>query len=80
MKLSKLTSVWVSLLVLTLCSAAFANATSIPFATQFILILAVVKFMIVTFYFMEMNKAHVFWKIFITCFLVLFVGTISLFI
>ncbi|MBP8793722.1 MAG: cytochrome C oxidase subunit IV family protein [Lutibacter sp.] len=80
MKVSKLTIVWISLLVLTICSAILSNSTTIAFASLFILILAAIKFMIVAFYFMEMKKAHVFWKIFISGFLLLFVGVLSMFI
>ena len=80
MKSLKLTSTWIVLLLLTLFSAMIANAKSITFAALLILVLAAIKFLIVALYFMEMSKAHVFWKITIIGFLLLFVGIISQFI
>ncbi|MDO5979301.1 cytochrome C oxidase subunit IV family protein [Flavivirga spongiicola] len=63
---------WIVLLVLTLASALFSKLES-KYVILVILILAALKFLGIVFQFMEMKKAHVFWKVLIIGFLVLFV-------
>ena len=63
---------WIILLVLTLASALFSKLES-KYIIFIILILAMLKFLGIAFQFMEMKKAHVFWKVLIIGFLVLFV-------
>jgi len=48
------------------------------FFVTLILGLSAVKFMLVAFQFMEMKKAHSFWKFFIVFYLVVFVTVVSL--
>ncbi len=56
--------VWVVLILLTITTALISNtALSIKSAALLILGIAVVKFYGVSFYFMEVRKAHLFWKI-----------------
>ncbi|TGV02332.1 cytochrome C oxidase subunit IV family protein [Flavivirga rizhaonensis] len=66
------TITWIVLLVLTLASALFSKLES-KYIILVILILAALKFLGIAFQFMEMKKAHVFWKTLIIGFLALFV-------
>jgi len=55
--------VWVVLILLTITTALVSNSKlGITTTITFILGLAVVKFLGVSFYFMELKKAHSFWK------------------
>jgi hypothetical protein len=66
--------VWIVLIVLTICTALIANsALFISNAVLLILILSVVKFLGVSFYFMELRKAHIFWKISVFMYALLFI-------
>ncbi|RKE98164.1 cytochrome C oxidase subunit IV family protein [Ichthyenterobacterium magnum] len=67
---------WLILIVLTITSAYISNlqGTYIAFV---ILILAALKFLGIAFQFMELKKAHVFWKGIIIGFVVIFIGIIS---
>ncbi len=47
------------------------------FLATAILLLSAIKFILVTFQFMEMKKSHSFWKTFIIIYLILFVGAVS---
>jgi len=67
----KLSLTWITLIGLTVISALFAN-TSLSYAAFFIIILAVAKFLGIAFQFMELKKAHLFWKITLCLFLSLF--------
>ncbi len=49
------------LYTLTLLLAWLANK-ELPLKTAVILLLSACKFLLVAFYFMEMHKAHIFWK------------------
>jgi len=62
------------LIILTIVTAIISN-TSTGFAVTAILILAMLKFIGVAFYFMEMRKAHTFWKAIILVFTILFLTT-----
>ncbi len=66
-----------SLLVLTIISAAVSNVDS-RYTLIFILLLAALKFVGVSFYFMELKKAHTFWKVALLLFLMLFIVLILL--
>ncbi len=50
----------------------------LSFFVMLILGLSAVKFMLVAFQFMEMKKAHSFWKFLIIFYLVVFVGAVSI--
>jgi len=64
---------WILLLFLTITSAFIANYyTNGDYLVQLILLLAVLKFIGVAFNFMELKKAHAFWKIATIAFIVLF--------
>lgn len=69
-----LLSVYVILLFLTLVSAVVSSA-SIPSTTVILLLigLAATKFILVAFHFMELKKAHIFWKttLIVTLFLIM---------
>ncbi|SNR82768.1 cytochrome C oxidase subunit IV family protein [Lutibacter flavus] len=66
--------VWIVLIVLTICTALIANSTLLYSSTVLlILILSVVKFLGVSFYFMELRKAHIFWKISVFMYALLFI-------
>ena len=67
-----------SLLVLTIISAAVSNVDN-KYTILCILLLAAFKFVGVSFYFMELKKAHTFWKVAILMFLMLFIVLILLF-
>ena len=66
-----------SLLVLTIISAAVSNVDN-KYTLISILLLAALKFVGVSFYFMELKKAHSFWKIALLLFLMLFIVLILL--
>ena len=68
-------STWILLLVLTVI-AGLVSSTSLTYLVPLILILAVLKFIGVAFNFMEMKKAHVFWKILLISYLVVFCGVV----
>ncbi len=64
-----------SLLVLTIISTAVSNVDS-SYTLIGILLLAALKFIGVSFYFMELKKAHAFWKAAIILFLILFLSIV----
>jgi predicted tellurium resistance membrane protein TerC len=66
-----------SLLVLTIISAAVSNVDN-KYTLIGILLLAALKFVGVSFYFMELKKAHTFWKVALLLFLMLFIVLILL--
>jgi len=67
------------LYLLTLASAlTSAYLYGWKFFVTLILSLSAIKFLLVAFQFMEMKKAHAFWKFFIIFYIVTFVGVISL--
>ena len=69
--MNKLTITWVVLLVLTIISG-ISSTDEGKYITALILIMAVVKFILVTFKFMELAKAHSFWKVAIISYLSIF--------
>ncbi len=68
-------STWILLLVLTII-AGLVSSTSLTYVIPLILLLAVLKFIGVAFNFMEMKKAHVFWKVLLIGYLVVFCGIV----
>ncbi|PHQ61589.1 MAG: hypothetical protein COC08_04165 [Maribacter sp.] len=66
------TTTWVFLLVLTISSALFSNMSG-KYVVFILLFLAALKFISVAFRFMELKKAHIFWKIMLLAFLSVFV-------
>jgi hypothetical protein len=69
---------WIILIVLTIASAFVSKLTS-NYVVLIILLFASLKFLGIAFQFMEMKKAHVFWKGLIIGFLFLFVASIAIF-
>lgn len=65
------TLTWIILIVLTITSALVSNLES-KYVVFIILILSALKFFGIAFQFMEMKKAHVFWKTLIIGFIFLF--------
>tara|TARA_R110000868_G_scaffold147888_1_gene369509 strand:+ start:928 stop:1164 length:237 start_codon:yes stop_codon:yes gene_type:complete len=65
------TITWIILIVLTITSALVSKLES-KYVVLIILILSALKFFGIAFQFMEIKKAHVFWKIIIIGFILLF--------
>ena len=55
------------LVILTLISA-LVSQSEMNYATELVLLLAGLKFIGITYYFMELIKAHVFWRVLIGIF------------
>ena len=72
----------VGLIILTIITALFATTfNSIKYVSIIILALSIIKFILVAFQFMELKKAHSFWKTVIVVYLSIFliiVGVIVL--
>ncbi len=69
----------ISLYVLTIFTALAAHyAYGLKIFVSLILGLSAVKFLLVFYRYMEMYKAHPFWKWFTVIFLLMFIGTVSL--
>lgn len=77
MKSNMYFKVLLSLLVLTIMAALVGPMDiGIKAASAIILVLFVLKFLGVAFYFMELKKAHVFWKSAVLIFMSIFLGSI----
>ena len=63
--------VWVLLVFLTV-AAGVISSLSLSNAAIAIIVLSVIKFIGVSFYFMELKKAHAFWKASVLIYLLLF--------
>ena len=63
--------VWI-LLVLITVAVGVISSFSLSYAVVAILILSVIKFIGVSFYFMELKKAHIFWKASVLIYVLLF--------
>jgi len=72
-KLSIIT--WVSLIILTIISGVFSNIEN-RLVVLIIIGLATIKFLGVAFQFMELKKAHSFWKSSIVVFIFIFTALI----
>jgi len=69
----------VLLLVLTIATAiASIYGNSLSWIVLLILGLSAVKFLMVTFQFMELKKAHNAWKVLMIGYLIIFVGIVSI--
>lgn len=68
-----LTLTWIILVALTLISAFFAQWGG-AYTVLIILALSALKFIGIAFQFMEIKKAHVFWKVIIIAFVLIFAG------
>lgn len=68
--------VLIILLVLTIVSAVF-SLSDFTYVAEIILGLAAIKFLLVAFYFMDLKKAHIFWKSSIIIFISIIVVFIS---
>ncbi len=71
MKYKLFLKVWVLLLVLTIFSTIVSESNML-YTSALIIVLSIVKFLGVSFYFMELRKAHIFWKSSVLIFVVLF--------
>ncbi|WP_420604168.1 cytochrome C oxidase subunit IV family protein [Flagellimonas sp.] len=69
------TITWILLVVLTIITSLFSGMNGIN-VSIFVMVLAGFKFLGVAFQFMELKKAHLFWKLIITGYLVLFITII----
>ena len=77
--MKKLKTILVLLIVLTIIAALISN-NGVIYAVFGILILAVLKFIGVSFFFMDLRKAHPFWKGSILAFLLIFITMILIII
>ncbi len=67
------------LIILTFLTALFStNFNSFKYVTFAILVLSAIKFLLVTFNFMDLKHANPFWKVLIITYLVFFVGIITI--
>ncbi|MBL4745303.1 MAG: cytochrome C oxidase subunit IV family protein [Flavobacteriaceae bacterium] len=66
--MKQLNIIWLLLMILTF-GTAFISGRDINYATLFIIGIAGLKFILVSFEFMELKKAHVLWKYLILGFL-----------
>jgi hypothetical protein len=69
--MNKLTVTWVVLLILSIVSG-ISSTDGGYYISVLILVMAAIKFLLVSFNFMELFKAHVFWKITIISYLLVF--------
>ena len=66
---------WVLLMVLTVI-AGLVSSASISYMIPLVLLLAILKFIGVSFNFMEIKKANVFWKVLLLGYLIVFCSII----
>ena len=69
------TLTWLLLMGLTVI-AGLVSSASITYVVPIILLLAILKFIGVTFSFMEIKKANPFWRVLIICYLIIFYSII----
>lgn len=67
---------WISLVVLTLLAYFFSESAGGKILLYTLLIVTSIKFLGVGFQFMELKKAHGFWKISFVFLLVVFIGLV----
>lgn len=79
MKYKLFLKVWILLLVLTIFSTIVSESNML-YASVLIIVLSIVKFLGVSFYFMELRKSHPFWKLSVLIFVVLFAITVIILI
>ena len=67
------------LIILTIVTALFSTTfNSIKYVSLIILILSIIKFLLIAFQFMELKKAHSFWKSIVLIYVTLFVVIIGI--
>jgi len=66
----------IALIILTIITALVSNFVELKTGVFFILGLSVIKFLFVSFQFMELKKAHIFWKVLILLFLTAFIAVV----
>ena len=73
-KMKKKDLITLAILTILTISTALLSTTfnSIKYVSFFILILSIIKFVLVAFQFMELKKAHSFWKYFLLGYLAIF--------
>jgi heme/copper-type cytochrome/quinol oxidase subunit 4 len=67
-----------TLAVLTTLTALFSNSEGVKYVAFIILALSGIKFILVSFQFMELKKAHNTWKVLLLSVLLIFIITISI--
>jgi len=72
----KLTITWLILIILTVGSALISRLDGRNYIVLTIMLFAVFKFIGIAFQFMELKKAHTFWKVLILSYLTLFITLI----
>jgi uncharacterized membrane-anchored protein len=73
MKKSQSLIIWIALIFLTILVALVSNMLrGLQYVTIVILGISLLKFIAVAFYFMELKKAHIFWKASILIYVFLF--------
>ncbi len=70
---------WILLLVFTVL-AGILSGTAQKYAVVGILVLSAIKFMGVAFEFMDLRDAHIFWKIVVTAYVLVFMGIVLIMI
>lgn len=69
--------VWILLLISTLTVVFFSTSlVSKSYSSAVIILISGLKFLAISFYFMEMKKAHIFWKASIFIYFLLFAGIV----
>lgn len=77
----KISKIYAVLLLLTLATLIVFNLPINHFnIIVFVLVVFAIKFLLVAFYFMELKKAHLFWKVTLSTFLVFIVSLLIIFI
>ena len=76
--LRQLNKIYTLLLTLTVATALLTKVNNSKIIIALILLFSGIKFLIVAFQFMELKKAHVFWKSSIIVFLMLMISVIIL--
>ena len=66
----------IALIILTIITALVSNFVELKTGVFFILGLSVIKFLFVSFQFMELKKAHIFWQVLILLFLTAFIAVV----
>jgi hypothetical protein len=70
---------WIGLIILTVVTG-LVSMSAMKYSAVLILLLAALKFIMVAFEFMEIKAAHIFWKVALLAFLLIFVGLVILFL
>lgn len=76
----QLTKVYIVLIILTVLTAFLSNNNTSKIITIVILLISSIKFLVVTFQFMELKKANSAWKVSLSLFLFVLIGIITLII